>query len=73
MNTSLASKVLVAGIAIAALSMCEGGLQRATRDKAPLTNEMAPDPATRSGSAPEGGASSPSGGRVDMPPEQPRR
>jgi len=68
MNSMLVLKALVAGLAVTVLCMCEGGLNRATRDKAPTQSEVAPDPGSRSGSSPGSGV-----GRADLPPEQPIR
>ena len=66
-------KFTVAASTACMLSMCGAGYDRASLDPRPNEGAVAAEPASRSGSSPEGGSSSPGGGRVALPPEQPRR
>jgi hypothetical protein len=68
-----ALKFIAAAATASMLSMCGAGYDRATLDNRPNEGAVAAEPASRSGSSPEGGSSSPSIGRTALPPEQPRR
>ena len=73
MITKSILKLVSALATVCALSMCGTGYDRATLDTRPNEGAVAAEAAARSGSSPEGGSSSPSIGRVALPPEQPRR
>lgn len=68
-----ALKFFAVAAAASLLSMCNVGYERATLDNRPNEGAVLAEPASRSGSSPEGGSSSSTIGRVALPPEQPRR
>jgi hypothetical protein len=73
MITKSVLKLVSVFAATGTLSMCGARYDRASLDARPNEGAVAAKAASRSGSSPEGGSSSPGTGRVALPPEQPRR
>ena len=73
MTSTSIPRFLLLVAATTLLSMCGSNYGRATLRDEPDEGAVLAEPASRSGSSPEGGSSSPTIGRTALPPEQPRR